>query len=997
VQLFRLLQRHGLLPLYDGRETNASQQRHLVLNALDLELASRWRRTEPASVRTAADLPLHFLRKRALDEPLEPFELGRLLYHLSQRRGYRSNRKKQAGTEVKDGKRESTDSSDVVEAGIKDLLEEIHRVGARTLGEYLASLDPHRDKVRGRWTDRRMYEDEFAAIWTKQASHLGELFSEELRREIRHLLFDQMPIKKQSHLIGNCALEPGERRAAWATLEAQEFQLLRAINELEGFLPGQSSGSPLDAEQRQKIWNLMENSAEVTFKTIRNKLGLSARTTFNLQRKGETKLKGNLTSEHMAAVFAERWRGMSDENKVRVVEDWRTIEQEESLVRRAIGHWKLDEASAQRLAAKSPPGGYCLLSRKAIRKLLPLMKAGMRYKDAEKSIYGERFNGSRVYDRVPPVREALKTLRNPAIERALTELRKVVNALIGEFGTPDEICIELAGDLKKPRPQRAKSHGRSRDRESERDQIRKRIATEFGEGFCPSRADIEKALLYEECGGECPFTGMRYPFSSLFGENSPWQVQHIIPFDRFPDDSFQNKTLCSTRESDNRANCAPFETYSDSQQYEAICNRVRNWKKSNIGKLRRFEIKTSKELESYCSRQLNDNYYATRLACELLGSLYCGRDTPNYEDPREAVFPSSGVITATLRKAWGLEAILRRTTASAYPLNKGTPLADHRHHAIDAIAIALSRPRSIAALTRVDAEDACRPPNVRTAPRLQDPWQDFVASIRPHFERMLVSHRPEHRLSGAIHDETNYGRPHEEDGRQIVHIRKPVPGLSSTDLENIVDPTIREAVRAKAAELGGDLRKWIPDEKAGDWPLLFTRTGKSIPIKRVRIKKTLDVEAIAQGPRIRHVALSNNHHVAVFAALDESGNERRWKSEIVSLYEAMNRNRQNQPVIRSRLPTIPGSVFKFSLMWGDLLLLHKDCDHDKRICEPSYWRVRSIWEQRTLALVRIHDARRMKEIRAAKDWLLLSPDALCKLEAVKVVIDPLGRIRPARD
>jgi hypothetical protein len=164
----------------------------------------------------------------------------------------------------------------------------------------------------------------------------------------------------------------------------------------------------------------------------------------------------------------------------------------------------------------------------------------------------------------------------------------------------------------------------------------------------------------------------------------------------------------------------------------------------------------------------------------------------------------------------------------------------------------------------------------------------------------------------------------------------------------------------------------------------------------VRIKKALGVETIAKGERTRHVALSSNHHVAVFALLDERGREKRWEPEIVSLLAAMERKRQQRPVIRTQLAGVPGATFKFSLMWGDTLLLHKECDHSKNICKPSFWRVRSIWESGQLTLVRIADARLLSEIRSAKDSLFPAADALRKLDAIKVVIDSLGRIHEAR-
>jgi CRISPR-associated endonuclease Csn1 len=45
-------------------------------------------------------------------------------------------------------------------------------------------------------------------------------------------------------------------------------------------------------------------------------------------------------------------------------------------------------------------------------------------------------------------------VRNPAVERALTETRKVVNAIVKKYGKPLAIRVELARDLKKNRKER---------------------------------------------------------------------------------------------------------------------------------------------------------------------------------------------------------------------------------------------------------------------------------------------------------------------------------------------------------------------------------------------------------------------------------------------------------------------------------------------------------------------------------------------------------------
>ncbi len=116
------------------------------------------------------------------------------------------------------------------------------------------------------------------------------------------------------------------------------------------------------------------------------------------------------------------------------------------------------------------------------------------------------------------------------------------------------------------------------------------------------------------------------------------------------------------------------------------------------------------------------------------------------------------------------------------------------------------------------ARDNARAVDSRTRPKIEQPWKGFVPSIRPHIEQMLVSHRPEHKLSGELHDETNYGRPYEKDKKTIVHIRKRVVGLSTKDLDNIVDPEVKKSVVRKAIELKGDLAACENQERLADAP-----------------------------------------------------------------------------------------------------------------------------------------------------------------------------------
>jgi CRISPR-associated endonuclease Csn1 len=578
----------------------------------------------------------------------------------------------------------------------------------------------------------------------------------------------------------------------------------------------------------------------------------------------------------------------------------------------------------------------------------------------------------------------------------LTELRKVVNAIVREHGKPYEIRIEMARELRKSRKERDEATRRTRAIEKQREAAKRRILQECGIQN-PSRADIEKALLFDECGGICPYTGKSIEFSSLLGD-SQFDVEHIIPLSRCPDDSFLNKTLCYHEENRSRKRGrTPWEAYGgDEEQWSLILQRVRNWQPGNEAKLRRFQLCSLEKIEEFTQRQMNDTRYTTRLAVDLLSTLYGGRDIPcSAGTSRRVIHATTGMVTATLRKSWGLEAILREAVPAANAEHRGKPRTDHRHHAVDAITIALT---SQAMVQRMSVAAASAPgwqQDRRVFRGMEAPWPNFVDSIRPVIEHMTISHRPEHKMSGAFHDETNYGRPRLEGKKSYVHIRKPITAFSKKDIANIVDPVVRRAVEEKFAFFGGDLSRC---EAANDWPSLSAANGRTIPIRKARIRKVLNVSPVGKGNCERFVMPSSNHHIEVFAKLDEHGREIAWDGIVISLLEAAERKRKGEPVMARVYPeSAEEYVFKFSLMGGDTVELHRSCDHPGGKCSPQLYRLRTIAANGQLSFVRINDARLKDEIKKAKEWWSPMCEGLRKLDCRKVVIDLLGQTHPAND
>ncbi len=379
-----------------------------------------------------------------------PFAFGRALFHLAQRRGFLSNRKSDA--------KEDKESGDV-KAGIAELWKAMQETNARTLGEYFSRLDPEEQRIRKRWTARQMYLDEFEKVWAAQSPHHPSLTAE-WKERIHDAIFHQRPLKSQKGLIGTCELEPDCRRAPRASVEAQRFRYLQKVNDLEIVTPdGEiwAMTDPYHADLRGRLIELLDTHAEIEFKSLRSKLGLKKPKgseqdfAFNLEAGGEKRLKGNATAVKMRKVLGDEYEKLSPEQLTGVVEDLLEYEKPDALARRLAKRYGIAPGKAEELADVTLEPNYASLSREAMQRMLPLMEKGLRFAEAKKEVYGASAGRLGLRDFLPPVLSAVPQLRNPVVCRGLTELRKVVNALIRQYGKPDCVRVELARDLKKSR------------------------------------------------------------------------------------------------------------------------------------------------------------------------------------------------------------------------------------------------------------------------------------------------------------------------------------------------------------------------------------------------------------------------------------------------------------------------------------------------------------------------------------------------------------------
>lgn len=979
-KIFGVLQKAGLLPPGEAKLPN---ERHEIIKKLDLELTEQFL---PQNDRVAGHLLPYRLRALALDEPLPPFALGRALFHLAQRRGFETNSRSASKDEEESGK---------VKKGISELSKKIEETNARTLGEYFAGLDPEEERIRQRWTARQMYRDEFEAIWTSQASH-NPILTDECKKQIHDAIFHQRPLKSQKHLIGMCELEPGHRRAPSACLEAQRFRYMQKVNDMEIIAPDAeiiSLNEPQYSHIRIKVIELLDSQGELTFRGMLSKLGLKKPKgsdvgyKVNLEEGGEKKLKGNATAVKLRNIMEEEYDCFSPEELAHIVDDLLEYEKHDALARRLNKRYGIPADKAEILSNVTLESGYTSMSRKALVKLLPLMEQGDRYATARKKVYGDVSGVSVRYDYLPPVLDAVAQLRNPVVCRGLTELRKVVNAVIRQYGKPELIRVELARDLKKSRKQREDMTKKNRDNEKSRDDARKKVSNRLNcDKDAVGNLDILKVRLAEECNWECPYTGKTISMDNLVGKDSQFDIEHIVPFSRSLDNSFVNKTVCEHKENRTmKRNQTPYEIYAANEtRWNEILNRVSRFRGPVAhAKLQKFRQKEM--ADDWAARMLQDTRYMSRLATDYLGLLYGGQID---SDHRRRIQVSPGRMTAFLRDDWGLNAILADGDEDVKNRD------DHRHHAVDAAVIALTDAKTVAMLSRSAEMAAERGHRLFALDEIEKPWPTLLDDIRRSIDAINISYRVNRRVKGALHEETNYSRAHvvqDDNGKkhEVRHVRKPLQNMSINEVNNIVDDVIRELVLYKLEKLGGDPKKAFADQ--ANHPYLTAGDGRKIFIHKARIRKTVAVIPLGKSKSPRYAAPGSNHHMEIFAVIDKEGKEEKWEGVTVSLIDAAQRVRMKQPVVQRDHG--PNTKFKFSLAGGEYLELDDD-QGGRRL-------VRGTVISGKIVEFRLHtDARPITLLRKTKGGragLSMPVNSLRKAKARKVVVDPLGNILPAND
>lgn len=914
------------------------------------------------------------LRAKGLDAALTPAEFARALFHINQRRGFKSNRK----TDKKDN-----DSGALKQAilGLRSQLDPQGRDGkARTVGELLhrrltnTAVPPAQRTVRARYReqrivkddgkskidksydlyiDRAMIEAEFDALWAKQASINAAPFNPTARDQLKDCLLHQRPLKPVKP--GRCTLLPDEERAPLALPSVQRFRIYQEVNNLRILREGLKEDA-LTLQQRDALVAALEANSKRSFTQIKKLLGVGGAVQFNFEDPKRQELKGNTTSAILSRDehFGDAWLTFDDAKQDAIVLQLVSEENEAALVQWLQSETGVDERRAEALANVGLPEGYGSLSSKALARILPELRrdvvtydkavvaAGFEHHSnispaatgeilPELPYYGiplQRHVGFGTGKPEDPNEKRYGKIANPTVHIGLNQVRLVVNTLIKRYGHPSEVIVELARDLKQSKEQRDEESKRQAENQRRNARLRADIAGVLN--ISPERvrvADIQKMILWEELSFDpadrrCPYSGMQISAAMLLSEQV--EIEHILPFSETLDDSLNNKTVSLRQANRIKGNRTPWQAREDfaaqGWAYAAILERA-----EQMPKAKRYRFgedgyaRWLKDDAGFLARALNDTRHLSKVAREYL-SLVCPQNT--------RVIP--GRMTAMLRAKFGLNDVLS--------LQGEKNRNDHRHHAVDACVIGVTDQGLLQRFAQASASAREQQLN-RLVEDMPLPWPTYREHVARAVGNIWVSHKPDHGHEGAMHNDTAYGLL----GNGRVSVHKVVDGKRERIEDNL---KVIEFSNAKAARHG------------------VLPTGEPRPYKGYKGDSNYCIEIVR----------------------NDKG---KWEGEVISTFEAYQLVRTHG-LARLRHPKlgVSGRPLVMRLLIGDTVRINND---DRLLTGRVAW----IKSNTQIALSAVHEANTDARARDKEDpytYTAKTAGVFQKASARRVTISPIGEL-----
>lgn len=768
----------------------------------------------------------------------------------------------------------------------------------QTVGQYLMQQldnDPHAS-LKNKPFYRQDYLDEFEQLWETQARYHKEL-TPDLKHELRDIIiFYQRRLKSQKWLVSNCEFEPQRKVCPKSSPLFQRFRIWQNLNNISiikddyEFALDEEQKATLYAEllykeklskkETLKLLFTQTRGLDLNFeflegdRTMAQMLSVaqeiitsSGHGEYDFSKMAASQILDIIKSVFQGLGYAIDWltlntdaANLEEEPQIRL---WHTLYSfegdnsatgDEKLTKHIMTLTRLPYEYARLFTKLRFEDDYCNLSAKAIKRILPFLTAGHIYSEAC-ALAGYRHSAqslTREENEKRPLKDHLdllpkNSLRNPVVEKILNQMVNVVNEIIDTYGRPDEVRIELARELKSNAAQRKAMTEAINRTTRETEQYKAILKKDFGLTHV-SRNDIIRYRLYQELaanGYKTLYSNQYIPQEKLFSKEI--DIEHIIPQARLFDDSFSNKTLEYRDVNIEKSNATAIDyvmtKYGEAgvAEYKTRIDNLLKIGAISIAKAKKLKMTVEDIPEDFIERDLRNTQYISKKAQEML------------RDITRTVTATTGSITDRLRQDWQLVDIMQELNWDKYErqgltsIIKGrdgqqirriedwTKRNDHRHHAMDALTIAFTRPAYINYLNHLNSrsDDDIRSIERHFLERDANGHLRFIMPIAGHFrteakrhlEMILVSIKAKNKVvtrnqnitqkeggtnsktqltpRGQLHKDNIYG------SILLPHTKEVAVGSKMTveTIEQIQDRTYRKAIKQRFEAFGCDAKK----------------------------------------------------------------------------------------------------------------------------------------------------------------------------------------------
>jgi len=855
-KLARLLKREGLIP--------------------DSEF---FKKQTPITPTTGKEpINLWTLRVEALDRILTDEEWARVIYHICKHRGFHwiSRAEMKAADNDNEGGQVKKGLS-----GTKRLMvEHSYRTAAEMILKEFPEAQRNKAGEYSKALSRELISEELKQLFECQRNFNNPHASTALEETIlgygdkkSGIFWKQEPALSGASLLkmlGKCTFEKAEYRAPKASFTAERHVWLTRLNNLRVIVDGHSR--PFTSQERALALLMPYEKSTLSYKQLRSALTKAGyfHDTFRFGGLSYPTLAedGAKNPEDERLVKLDAWHTLKNTLTTAGLEtEWLKIstpalEGDSSLfdnIAWVLSVYKEDAEVEKELRKLNLPSEVLVidvlmetrfdrfsnLSLKALHGILPHMELGLRYDEAcinagyhhsqvvdwndDKHLYlpplysGRDVNGSML------IRGNIDAPKNPVVLRALNQARKVINAIVSQYGSPHQVHIEMARDLSRPLEER-------RQIESAQEEFRERNQRDkesFAENFNVQEVkgrEFEKWQLYREQQGRCVYSLNPIDINRLF-EIGYVEIDHAIPYSRSYDDSKNNRVLVLTRENRNKGNLTPYEYLggkSDStawREFSAFVKGNVSFRQAKRNRLLRKDFEEKNERD-FIERNLND----TRYICRFFKSYLEQNLRLHDQSKSKRCVIVSGQMTSFMRLRWGLVKVREESD---------------RHHALDAAVVAACSHSMVKRLSDYSRKKELQ--QVRKGfidpstgevvdPVLLDklekhfpiPWPGFrdelltrlftesVQILRDGVSKLgtysqeeidsampvFVSRAPQRRNGGAVHKDTVYAKRDSLELANAVSQKKSVADLKLSDFDNLIEPHRNERLYTA-------LREWV--------------------------------------------------------------------------------------------------------------------------------------------------------------------------------------------